>query len=85
MNYRQPNVVETVIWLVAAAIAMFMAVAATLLMVVIGATMLLARMAGEAVRSLFAGFTSDGAFHKHNSKEQGVRPVVVEGYVISRR
>lgn len=84
MNYRQPSVVETMIWLIAAAIAAFVAIGVTLLMATVGVVMLLARMASEAARSFFQGIFGRSTIHKQHSKEQGVRPTIIEGQVLSR-
>lgn len=84
MNYRQPSVVETMIWLIAAALAAIVAIGVTLLMATVGAVMLLARMAGEAARSIFSGSFGRSTIHKQHSKEQGVRPTIIEGQVLSR-
>ncbi|MFN3152087.1 hypothetical protein [Bremerella sp.] len=84
MNYRQPSVVETMICLIAAAITAFVAIGVTLLMATVGAVMLLARMAGEAARSIFSGIFGRSTIHKQHSKEQGVRPTIIEGQVLSR-
>ncbi|MBA2116484.1 hypothetical protein [Bremerella alba] len=84
MNYRQPSVVETLIWLVAAAIAAFVAIGATLLVAAVTMVMLLARMAGEAARSFFQRIFGRSTIHKQHSREQGVRPTVIEGQVLSR-
>lgn len=84
MNYRQPSVVETMIWLIAAAIAAFVAFGVTLLMATVGTVMLLARMAGEAARRFCQDIFGGSAIHKQHSREQGVRPTVVEGQVLSR-
>jgi len=72
------------IWLIAAAIAAFVAIGVTLLMATVGAVMLLARMAGEAARSIFSGIFGRSTIHKQHSKEQGVRPTIIEGQVLSR-
>ncbi len=84
MNYRQPSVVETMIWLIAATIAAFVAIGVTLLMATVGAVMLLARMAGEAVRSVLSSFGGGRTIHKQHSREQGARPTVIDGQVLSR-
>jgi len=84
MNYRQPSVVETMIWLITAAIAASVAIGVTLLMATIGMVMLLARMAGEAARSIFQGIFGRPTIHKQHSREQGVRPTIIEGQVLSR-
>lgn len=84
MNYRQPSVVETMIWLIAAAIAAFVAFGVTLLMATVGAVMLLARMAGEAVRRFSQDIFGGSTIHKQHSKDQGVRPTVIDGQVLSR-
>ncbi|QDU74090.1 hypothetical protein Pan97_10950 [Bremerella volcania] len=84
MNYRQPSVVETMIWLIAAAIAAFVAIGVTLLMATVTAVMLLARMAGEAARSVFQSIFGRSTIHKQHSREQGVRPTIIEGQVLSR-
>ncbi|PQO28189.1 hypothetical protein C5Y97_25150 [Blastopirellula marina] len=84
MNYRQPSVVETIIWLVAAVIAAFVAIGVTLLMAMVGAAMLVVRMASEAARSVFENLFGGRTIHNQRSREQGVRPTIVEGQVIRR-
>ena len=84
MNYRQPTIVETMIWLAAALAAAFVAVGVAVMMAIVGAVMLLARMAGEAARNVYRTLFGDGASHRQHSREQGVRPAVIEGQVISR-
>ncbi|MBI1247256.1 hypothetical protein GC197_05350 [bacterium] len=91
MNYRQPSVVETVIWLSAAAIAAFVALGVTLLMAAIGTAMLITKMVGDAVRSglqaLFpAGAGQETARNKSQrpTRNAGARPTVIDGRVISR-
>lgn len=84
MNYRQPSVVETLIWLAAALVAAFVAIGVTLLMATVGAVMLVAKMASEAVRSLFENLFGGRAIHSQRSREQGVRPTIVEGQVLRR-
>lgn len=84
MNYRQISVVETMLWLVAAVIAAFVVIGVTLLMAIVGAMMLLARMATEAVRSIFETLFGGRVIQKQRSREQGVRPTVIEGQVLRR-
>ena len=84
MNYRQPSVVETMIWLIAAAIALFVAIGMTLLMATVTVVILLTRMAGEAARSFFQHFFGSSTIHKQHSREQGVRPTIIEGQVLSQ-
>ncbi|PQO47879.1 hypothetical protein C5Y93_02245 [Blastopirellula marina] len=84
MNYRQPTIVETMIWLAAAVAAAFVAVGVALVVAMVGAVMLLARMAGEAARNVYRTIFGDGVRQRHYSREQGVRPAIIEGQVISR-